>query len=170
MKKRSSQKILAIDPGTKNMGVAFFEGRELVYFGVKTIKRLKSPPEILKEGKRVILRIISDFKPDILVVEKTQFLNNKRSKLLNKFTSVIQSIGRRKGLAVHSFASNTVRKGICGNGNASKDEVAKVVLSGYQELRPYLTSDKKWKEIFHRNMFDAVALGLYVHKITETKI
>ena len=43
-----------------------------------------------------------------------------------------------------------------------KDEVAKVIVAYYLELKPYLTSDRKWKEQFHRNMFDAIALGLTV--------
>jgi len=160
MKKHSLQKVLAIDPGTKHLGVAFFEGKNLIYHGVKIIKHLKSPQETLQEGKRVILRMITDFKPDVLVVEKTFFSNNRNSALLNVFSDEIQSVGKRKGLVVKSFAANTVRKQICGNGAASKDEVAKVIVSHYPELKPYLTSDRKWKETFHRNMFDAVALGL----------
>ncbi|MFA7201470.1 MAG: crossover junction endodeoxyribonuclease RuvC [Candidatus Paceibacterota bacterium] len=162
MKKQSLQKVLSIDPGTKHLGVAFFEGKNLIYHGVKIIKHLKSPEETLQEGKKLILRLITDYKPDVLVVEKTFFSNNRNSALLNVFADEIQSVGKRKGLIVKSFAANTVRKQICGNGSASKDEVAKVVVSLYPELKPYLTSDRKWKETFHRNMFDAVALGLLI--------
>lgn len=162
MKKHLLQKVLSIDPGTKHLGVAFFEGKNLIYHGVKIIKHLKSPEETLQEGKKLILRLITDYKPDVLVVEKTFFSNNRNSALLNVFADEIQSVGKRKGLIVKSFAANTVRKQICGNGSASKDEVAKVVVSLYPELKPYLTSDRKWKETFHRNMFDAVALGLLI--------
>lgn len=162
MKKNPLQKVLSIDPGTKHLGVAFFEGKNLIYHGVKIIKHLKSPEETLQEGKKLILRMISDFEPDVLVVEKTFFSNNRNSALLNVFADEIQSVGKRKGLIVKSFAANTVRKQICGNGSASKDEVAKVIVSLYPELKPYLTSDRKWKETFHRNMFDAVALGLLI--------
>ena len=166
MKKQITQKVLAIDPGTKHLGVAFFEGKDLVYHGVKTIKHLRLPQETLQEGKKVILRMINDFKPDVLVVEKTFFSNNRNSALLNVFADEIQSIGKRNKLIVEAYAANTVRKQICGNGSVSKDEVAKVIVSYYPELKPYLTSDRKWKETFHRNMFDAVALGLIaVNKI-----
>jgi len=61
------------------MGVALLEGRKLIYHGVKTIKKQKSPSETLKEGRRVILRLINDFQPKILVVEKTFFANNRNS-------------------------------------------------------------------------------------------
>ena len=56
----SKTKILAIDPGTRAMGVALLEGDKLVYHGVLTIKKGKSPYETLKEGRRLILRLIDD--------------------------------------------------------------------------------------------------------------
>lgn len=160
MKRKTNNKILAIDPGTKNCGVAFFDGKELLYYGVKSIKKMQLPHDTLKEGKKIIQRMINDYQPTILVVEKTFFSNNRNSALLNVFADEIQSLGRKNKLSVLAVAANTVRKRICGNGAASKDEVAKVVVSHYPELRPYLTSDRRWKETYHRNMFDAVALGL----------
>jgi crossover junction endodeoxyribonuclease RuvC len=165
MSKIKGQKILAIDPGTKYMGAAIFEGKKLVYHGVITIPNLKSPREKLKEGRRIILRLIHDFKPEILVVEKTFFANNKNSVLLNAFTNEIRVLGKKQGLQVSSFAANTVRKYVCGNGFASKEEVAKVLVTKYPELKPYLTSNRRWKEKFYRNMFDAVALGLMAYNI-----
>ena len=163
MRKNKSQKILAIDPGTRNIGIAFFEGKELIYYGVKIVKRMKSPQNTLREGKHIVLRLIQDFKPNTLVVEKKFFSNNRNSALLNVFAAEIQTIGKRKGLKVLSFAANTVRKKICGNGSVSKDDIAKVIVSQFPYLNPYPTSDRKWKEQFHRNMFDAIALGLMVH-------
>jgi Holliday junction resolvasome RuvABC endonuclease subunit len=156
---KKGQKILAIDPGTKYMGVAFFDGKKLVYHGVITIPNLKSPREKLQEGRQVILRLIHDFKPEILAVEKTFFPKNRNSTLLNAFTKEIQNIGKKQGLQISTYAANTVRKHICGNGFASKEETAKVLVTKYPELKPYLTSNRRWKEKFHRNMFDAVALG-----------
>jgi len=166
MNKNKLQKILAIDPGTRYMGIAFFEGRELIYYGVKTIRKMAHAQDTLREGRKIIARLIQDFKPTTLVVEKTFFSNNRNSALLNVFADEIKVIGKRKGLKVIAYAANTVRKGVCGNGAASKDEIAKVIVSYYPELRPYLTSDRKWKEKFYRNMFDAVALGKHFYSIS----
>ena len=55
------------------MGVAFLEEGKLIYCGVKVIKKRKSPHETLREGRKIILRLIKDFKPDVLVVEKAFF-------------------------------------------------------------------------------------------------
>jgi len=78
---------------------------------------------------------------------------------LNTFTDEIKAIGKRKGLRVVGYAPSTLKKAVCGNGRASKREVARVIVSKYPELKVYLTQDSAWKEEYHQNMFDAVALG-----------
>jgi len=160
MRKKNNKKILAIDPGTKYIGFALLEGGNLIHYGVKSIPRLYTSTETLKEGKKIMSRLMDDFRPEILVVEKTFFANNKDSVLLNTFTAQIRRMGKRKGLEVLSIATNTVRKAVCGNGAASKEDVAKAIVTKYPQLKPYLTSDKKWKEKYQRNMFDAVALAI----------
>jgi len=152
-------KILAIDPGTRYMGVAFLEGEKLVYHGVSVIKG-ELPHEKLAEGRKIILRLIKDFRPHVLVVEKAFFANNRTASLLNVFVDEIIAIGRRKELKVISYAPTTVRKFICGNGRADKRALSEVIVSRFPELKVYLTQDRAWKEEYHRNMFDAVALGL----------
>jgi crossover junction endodeoxyribonuclease RuvC len=156
----SKTKILAIDPGTRAMGVALLEGDKLIYHGVKCIRKRNSPHETLQEGRKLILRLIADYKPDTLAVEKTFFANNRNAAVLNVFADEIKSIGKRKGLDVLCYAPSSVKKFITGNGRASKLEVAKVVIAQYPELKVYLNQDRKWKEAYHLNMFDAVALGI----------
>jgi len=136
------KKILAIDPGTKTMGIALTDDGKLIYHGVKVIKNRQSPHEILKEGREIIFRLIKDFRPKILVVEKSFFANNRNSALLNVFVDEIKAIGKRKGLKVMSFAPNTVRKHICGNGKASKKDLAKVMATRHPELKVYVNQDK----------------------------
>ena len=150
------KKILAIDPGTREMGIAFLEGERLIYHGVKVITHRTSSHEILKQGRESMIRLIKDFRPDILVYEKSFFTNSRNSALVDH----IKAIGRRKKLRVVGYAANTVKKFICGNGRASKHEVARAVIGRYPELAVYLDQDRKWKELYHLNMFDAVALGM----------
>jgi crossover junction endodeoxyribonuclease RuvC len=153
-------KILAIDPGTKYMGFAFLDNGALLYSGVKVIRNRRSPHEIMQVCRKIILRLIKDYQPQVLVVEKTFFANNRNSALLNVLFDEIKNIGKRKKLPVICYAPSTVKKVICGDGRASKENVARVVISKYPELKVYLTQDRKWKAAFHHNMFDAVALAL----------
>lgn len=157
---KKNNRILAIDPGTHYIGVAVLDGMKLTYYGVKTLLESKSPHDTLAEGRKVIRGLIDDFKPRTLAVEKTFFANNRNSALLNMFADEIAAMGRRRELTVKLIAANSVRKSICKNGKATKEEVAKELVRGFPELLPYLSSDRRWKERFYYNMFDAVALGI----------
>jgi len=156
---KNKKKILAIDPGTRHMGYAFLDKGRLLYYGVKVIERGKSPSETLKEGKKQVLRLINDLKPNILVVEKTFISNNRSASLLNVFFDEIGAVGRRKKLKVLCFSPSTVKKYIAKDGWAGKKEVARALCTKYPELKVYLTQDRGWKERYHQNMFDAVALA-----------
>jgi len=152
-------KILAIDPGTKYTGIAFLDGEKLVYHSVSVING-RLPHGKLMEGRKIILRLIKDFKPNVLVIERSFFANNRTASLLHVFINEIKAIGKRKELKVISYAPTTVRKFICGNGRADKKTLSEVIVSRLPELKVYLTQDRAWKERYHQNMFDAIALGL----------
>jgi len=153
-------RILAIDPGTRFMGAALLEKGQLIYHTVKVIKKGGSPNQTLQNARRIILRLISDLKPDMLVVEKAFFAKSRNVSLLNVLVDEIRAIARRKRIKIVSFSPSTVKKFICGNGWATKAEVSRAVVLKYPELKVYLTQDRAWKERFHQNMFDAVALGI----------
>ena len=93
------------------------------------------------------------------MVEKAFVSNNRSASLLNVFFDEIRAIGKRKKLKVLSFAPSTVKKHIARDGWAKKKEVAKAIATKYPELKVYLTQDRGWKERYHQNMFDAVALA-----------
>lgn len=160
--KKKANRILAIDPGTKYLGFAVLESSILIHYGVKTIPRMKSAKALLIEGRNIVLGLISDYRPTVLVVEKTYFANNRNAVLLNNLTAQIRAQGRAGGIATFSIATNTAREAVCSNGAASKEDIAKAMVIRFPELKPYLTSNRKWKEEFHRNMFDAVALAVTV--------
>jgi len=162
----SKTRILAIDPGTRYLGFALLDGRKPVYYGVKVIKSSNSfPHERLKEARKVVLRLIEDLKPHMLATEKTFFSNNRNVALLNVLAEEIKAVGKRKGLKVVSLAPSTVKKLICGSGKAKKYEVASVVVAKHPELKVFLDQDRRWKERYWQNMFDAIALGMAVERM-----
>ena len=159
-RRAKKRRVLAIDPGTRHLGLAVLDDSALVYRGVWSLRKRHSPHETLRDGKRLIARLIGDFRPEMLVVEKAFFAKSRNTALLNVFVDEIRALGRRTGLEVLSFAPSTVKKTVTGSGKASKRAVARVVVSRYPELRAFIGQDRKWKERYHSNMFDAVALGI----------
>src|SRR5229473_462289 len=90
------RRILAIDPGTRNMGIAVLEGSKLVYHGVEVFTRPRSRKQILADGRAVMLRLLADFRPDTVVIEKILFANNKRTAILTAFAAEIVATVKRK--------------------------------------------------------------------------
>jgi crossover junction endodeoxyribonuclease RuvC len=157
---RDKNRILAIDPGTREMGVAVLESGKLLYSAVEIFRKLRSPQEQLRQGRAAVTRLIRDFRPTVLAVEKTFIGKNRNAALLNVLADEVCALGRRKGLAVARFAPNTVKKIVSGYGWATKEEVAQAVAAKFPELKAYLPPDRNWKRRRQLNMFDAVALGI----------
>ena len=152
-------KILAIDPGTREIGVAALSGRELLYYGVKTIRRRDSASVILSQVQQVILRLIADYQPQYLAIEK-MFLIHKSAALLNVTADEIKAVAKEQGLAVYEYAPTFVRKVICKTGRATKKQAAEIIAGQYPELGRYLEQRSKWEALYYANMFDAIAVGL----------
>ena len=160
MMSKPKLKVLAIDPGTREMGVALLENGTLIYHGVKLVTRGRSPHETLQRARAAVVRLLEDLKPDVVVVEKTFIGNNRSAALLSVLADEIKALAKARKLLYESFAPSSVKKTICGDGRATKEEVAKVIAKRFPELKAYLSQNRKWKDRFHQNMFDAVAVGL----------
>jgi Holliday junction resolvasome RuvABC endonuclease subunit len=152
-------RILAIDPGTKHMGFAAFEGIELVDYGVKTIRQ-GSEEIILQHLEEIISRLIKEKGPDYLALERNTFSQIKQNIRLALAISKMKYIAKRFGVLVYEYDPRTIRKEICNDGNASKMRVAQTLIVSFDELKVLLQSDKVWVLRYNLNVLDAVAIGM----------
>ena len=153
------KRILGIDPGTKHLGMAVIEGERLLYHGVENMDPKQAPSRRLLDARDLISRLLDDFKPQILAVERTFIGNNRNAALLNVLADECRAQARRRMITVVGFAPSTVKKRMTGDGRADKRAVAQAVAKRFPELRAYLREDSKWKERYLSNMFDAVAVA-----------
>ncbi|HHT9126722.1 MAG TPA: crossover junction endodeoxyribonuclease RuvC [Candidatus Brocadiia bacterium] len=168
MLRKRPTKILAISPGTREMGVAVLEGSSLIYFGVKTLRRGKLPDRVLRQGGRIVERLIDEYDPQVLALEKTFYAGSKRSSILHVFCKEIMAVAKEKGINFFEYPPTMVRKIVCGDGMATKKETARVIVNRFPELSEYLI-EPKWyserqRERYWMNMFDAVAVALACHQ------
>lgn len=161
--------IIAIDPGTRFWGVTVFRGEDILVSVVKILSTKGSPRKRLNEVKRVFSSLLEDYAPDVLVLEKPFLFWSKQSHLLNVLIEEIKSLARREKMKVFEFSPRTVRKAVCGNGNASKKDMAKLICSIYPELKIRLNQDRRYKEIYWGHAFDSAGLGVCYLK-TKQKI
>lgn len=152
-------KILAIDPGTKELGVAVLFEDQLEYYGVKTFKRRQPAHLFLSGVARYISELIAEHQPQALAIEQTFFIQ-KESALLNVTAAVIRHMAKQAGLTVYEFDPTKVRQLICQSDRATKREAAKILAGRYPELARYLKQPTKWETLYRAHVFDAVAVGL----------
>jgi Holliday junction resolvasome RuvABC endonuclease subunit len=162
--------ILSIDPGTRYMGYAGFIDGELADHGVKTIRQNGSLKTMLNHIETIISRLIIEKKPRIVVIEKNNFSQIRQNVRLAIVTQRIKSIAKQYEIRFAELDSRSIRKLVCQNGNATKRELARTICTKYPDLKAYFASDRRWKEKYYQNIFDAIGCGMaYLAKYGEDR-
>ena len=143
-------KIIGIDPGLSDTGIGIVSGeglrvRAYSYGTVKT-SRNSSLPSRLSEIYTRLHTILSDEKPDQMVVEDVFSLNQypKSGINLGKVTGVVVLAGYQCGVPVAEVSVREVKKIMTGNGNAGKSQLEQAVrrkLKLSEPIRPDHASD-----------------------------
>jgi RNase H-fold protein (predicted Holliday junction resolvase) len=94
--------ILGIDPGTAYMGVAVLKGRQLIASGVHTLRNGNRPYDTIGQARRVLLRPIAHYRPDIVAIEKPLRPRTKRAALL---TVIVEELAVALGADVEAVCS-----------------------------------------------------------------
>ena len=160
---RKIHKILAINPGTRYVGIAVFQGMELLEWRVKVIMGTWS-----KEKQQKIFTMVRYFaelhEPDVLAIKKLH--RSRSSNNLNYLTSRIKQECRRDGLKVYQYTIKELEAFFLGEGRNNKEKLARVLASKYQFLLPEFQKEQENKNPYYFRMFEAVALGaVYAHKL-----
>ena len=124
-------KILGIDPGLRTTGFGLIEqhGNKLSYIASGTIKTADGTlPERLKTILAGVSEIVRTYRPDTAAIEKVFVNVNPQSTLL---------LGQARGaaicalvsadLCVAEYTALQVKKGVVGQGRASKEQVQEMV-------------------------------------------
>lgn len=143
-------KIIGIDPGLADTGVALVSGRgqqvaNYAYGSVHTDKALPLA-ERLECIYRRLTETIADATPDLMVVEDVFSLKRypKSGILLGNVTGVILLAGQRHGVPTVQVSVREAKQILTGNGNASKAQLEMAVrhtLSCSEPIRPSHASD-----------------------------
>lgn len=162
MSRNSDRPILAIDPGTRELGYAVLLGRKLLDHGVMPLRSLPREDR-LHEAKVGMGRLVARHRPIALVLEKTYRHPVPWLHDLHRITLSARRIAKAWRIGFYAYAPQAVRQRTAGNGKASKAEAALHVAHRFPQLRLLLTQDRRWKERYWLNDLDAVGLAWY-HK------
>jgi Holliday junction resolvasome RuvABC endonuclease subunit len=154
-----SPRVLALAPGTRHLGFAVVEDKELIHFGVKTLEWKKTSPLLFAEVARYLTRLFPVHRPTVLAIEDVFYAQAKRSRLLRAFISAARRWARQKGLRVLAFRPTSVKEKFC-EGKRTRMALAEAMVRRYWFLYSFLKAGRT--RPYWLQMFDAVALGTLV--------
>lgn len=149
-------RILGVDPGLEitGYGVVEVEGRRIKLIEAGVIRT--SPKDQLQDRLAEIydglIDVIKETVPQIGVIEKlySHYKHPATSILMGHVRGVVYLAIRKSNLSLYELPAKTVKKSLTGNGNASKEQVAKMV-------QAYLNLKKPPEPV---DISDALALAM----------
>jgi len=130
----NSKIILGIDPGTTIMGYGIIkatgENVSLIDFNDFSLKKLDNHYLKLEKIFSSLTEIIDKYNPDEIAIEAPFFGKNVQSMLkLGRAQGVAMAAGLVKEIPITEYSPKKIKMAITGNGNASKEQVAKMLQS-----------------------------------------
>lgn len=126
--------ILGIDPGTTIMGFGLIkvEGKTMTFLQLNELDLKKYSDHYLKLKlifERTI-ELINTHHPDEIAIEAPFFGKNVQSMLkLGRAQGVAMAAGLSREIPITEYSPKKIKMAITGNGNASKEQVAKMLQS-----------------------------------------
>lgn len=139
--------ILGIDPGTTIMGFGLIRvtGKRMEFLQLNELKLNKYSDHYVK--LRLIfertIELIESYHPDEIAIEAPFFGKNVQSMLkLGRAQGVAMAAGLSRQVPITEYSPKKIKMAITGNGNASKEQVAKMLQQtlGLKELPKNLDS------------------------------
>ncbi len=139
--------ILGIDPGTTIMGFGLIKvvnkKMEFLQLNELLLQKYSDPYIKLKLIFERTVELIDTFHPDEIAIEAPFFGKNVQSMLkLGRAQGVAMAAGLSREVPITEYLPKKIKMAITGNGNASKEQVAKMLQSllGLKELPKNLDS------------------------------
>lgn len=131
MQKKTSV-ILGIDPGTIVMGYGLIivenKKASLLEMGILQPGKVKDHYQKLQLIFNTVSGLITKYQPDSFAIEAPFFGKNVQSMLkLGRAQGVAIAAAMRHGMEVTEYSPKKVKQSVTGNGNASKEQVMKML-------------------------------------------
>lgn len=160
MENTTKSTILAINPGTRYIGIAVFNGTDLVDWGVKVIEGKWSPEKLVKAGA-VVSDLITDYHPNAIVIKRHH--PSRTSAQLDELCREIRGIAEKYGIEVRDYSIEEIEAFHSQGIRTNKVQLAELVSVKYPALTRAFHREQQSSNPYNVRMFEAVALGLIQH-------
>ncbi|WP_367397519.1 crossover junction endodeoxyribonuclease RuvC [Chryseosolibacter indicus] len=126
--------ILGLDPGTTVMGYGIISVTgsklSLLQYGVIHLSKYEGHELKLKKIFDRVLNLVDEYHPDEVALEAPFYGKNVQSMLkLGRAQGVAMSAALYREVPIVEYAPKKVKQSVTGNGNASKEQVAKMLMT-----------------------------------------
>jgi len=127
--------VLGIDPGLSRCGYGLVDRDPAGAFraraaGVLETDRAAELPDRLRVLHRDLVDLLSDLRPDAVVVERVFFQVNARTAMsVGQASGLALASASASGCVVAQYTANEVKQAVVGYGSATKDQVQRMVAS-----------------------------------------
>lgn len=134
METKTEKIILGIDPGTTIMGFGIIKviAKKMQFLQLNELQLSKYDDHYvrLKHIFERTIELIDTFHPDEIAIEAPFFGKNVQSMLkLGRAQGVAMAAGLSRQIPITEYSPKKIKMAITGNGNASKEQVAKMLQS-----------------------------------------
>lgn len=158
--KSETKTILAIAPGKQLFGVAVFDGIELTYFAIRSLKNRKSGKLLKVEIAELIQELITRFTPSTIAIKAiSQY--QKISLAIEPITKIIRREVDERHIPKMEISLAEIRSALCKEEDRQTQKQAFINLAVlYPELKRFLDHPSRWQKEYYRKLFAAVSVGV----------
>jgi crossover junction endodeoxyribonuclease RuvC len=133
--------ILGVDPGTNVMGyglvLAVGQKLSLLQYGVIHLGQYDGHALRLQKIFQRMVQLIDEYHPDEMALEAPFYGKNVQSMLkLGRAQGVAMAAALSRSIPIEEYAPKKVKQAVTGNGNASKEQVSRMVMQQLQFQSP----------------------------------
>ncbi len=164
--------ILGIDPGSNLLGYAFLQvvGKKkprIISMGALDMRKYEKHSQKLAHIFRELQKLIVLYEPTDAAIEAPFYSKNVQSMLkLGRAQGVAMVAISEKGLLVEEYSPKSVKRAVTGNGNASKEQVARMlphIVEGEINSKALDATDALGVAVCHHTQTQNLGIGQKKH-------
>lgn len=155
--------ILAIKPGGREFGIAVFQGQELLFYVVKTIKPHQHKRLSYQLITKLLNKLIVTYSINAIAIEQVPRFQSNASKI-NRLLEHLQQLAKEKEIFLFLYERKVIRNFVAQNERGTKQEVARKISLAYPELTQFIEAKKNWRDLYYGKLFSAVAVGVMCYR------
>lgn len=150
-------RVLALNPGSRHVGIAIFHGQELVEWAIRSFRE-KSVETKTRKLMALLDEIADKHKTNCLAIKELH--PARSSKQLQGLNKELEAWAIKRNLAVTGYTIKEMEESLLSPERRNKLSLMKEVAARYPFLYPEFDKERKNRSPYSVRMFEAVAMGI----------